>query len=93
MYDVPRLSEETENARATKITTMTNPTIDPPQENFPDELLDRIIAKTEEMYEKIPIDKLAKFTQEQIGASIKCTADTMIIGAKLALDYIKEKMN
>lgn len=70
-----------------------NPITNSPQEHFPDELLDRILAKTREIYDKAPIYELAKFTQEQLHASVQNTANTMGIGAKLALDYIKEKMN
>lgn len=68
---------------------MNNPTSDP----FPDELLDVILAKTDEIFTKTPVTEFKGITQEQLHTSILNTANVMIIGAKLALDYINEKNN
>ena len=69
---------------------MTTPTIYSSDKHFPNVLLERIIAKTEETFTNTHIAEFEGITQEQLRASIQNAGNFMVIGAKLALDYINE---
>lgn len=59
---------------------------------FPDEVLDGIIAKAHELADKTPVDAFAGMTEEQIRVHWECVHNLMIIGADVALDYMDRKL-
>lgn len=70
---------------------MTQPTIDPEvKREFPDEILDRILKATEELVDKIPITVLAMIPSENRVDFVSTLANTMVIGANIAMEYINK---
>lgn len=62
-----------------------------PKGQFPDELLGRILEATQDVFIKAPFEELAKIPKESLNDTVQMVANTMIIGAVLALEYAKER--
>lgn len=64
----------------------------PADGHFPDELLERIIAKLEAIALKdANVKEFAEMTEEEVAAAVWIMAKSMVMGAKVALDYVREK--
>lgn len=71
---------------------LTFPIIDPEiKREFPYEILDKILKATEELVDKIPITVLAMIPSENRVDFVSTLANTMIIGANIALEYVNQK--
>lgn len=62
------------------------------KEQYPDEVVDGIIAKVWELADRLPISMFAGLTKQQIKEYWQNVHYLMILGADVALDYMDKKI-
>lgn len=62
------------------------------KKQYPDEVVDGIIARMQEFAERVPVSMFAGLTGEQIRGYWQNAQSFMLLGADVALDYMDKKM-